>query len=138
MTKRELVILVADRLGFTQNEVAAVVQILLDTIIESLAQGDRVEIRNFGVFEVKTREARVGRNPRTGQEVAIADKRVVTFKPGKALKEWVQSGDTGDEPIDWDAIRLSRGDGRKTADGPAQQDRREEEEPASIPRRHTM
>lgn len=92
MTKRELVIEVAERLGFTQNEVADVVQATLDAITESLAEGDRLEIRNFGVFEVKTRDARMGRNPRTGQEVPITEKRVATFKPGKALKELVQTG----------------------------------------------
>ena len=92
MTKRELVIDVAERLGYTQNEVADVVQSALDAITESLAAGDRLEIRNFGVFEVKTRDARMGRNPRTGQEVPIDRKRVATFKPGKALKELVQTG----------------------------------------------
>lgn len=93
MTKRELVIDVAERLGYTQNEVADVVQATLDAILESLAEGERLEIRNFGVFEVKTRDARMGRNPRTGQEVPIQQKKVATFKPGKALKELVQSGD---------------------------------------------
>jgi nucleoid DNA-binding protein len=92
VTKRELVIDVAERLGFTQNEVADVVQATLDAIVESLAEGERLEIRNFGVFEVKTRDARMGRNPRTGQEVPIHQKRVATFKPGKALKELVQTG----------------------------------------------
>lgn len=92
MTKRELVIDVAERLGFTQNEVSNIVQTTLDTIIESLAEGQRLEIRNFGVFEVKTRESRMGRNPRTGQEVPISEKRVATFKPGKALKERVMNG----------------------------------------------
>jgi nucleoid DNA-binding protein len=92
VTKRELVIDVAERLGFTQNEVADVVQATLDSIVESLAEGERLEIRNFGVFEVKTRDARMGRNPRTGQEVPILQKRVATFKPGKALKELVQTG----------------------------------------------
>lgn len=92
MTKRELVIEVAERLGFTQNEVSGIVQTTLDAITESLAEGQRLEIRNFGVFEIKTRDARMGRNPRTGQEVPIAEKRVATFKPGKALKEFVQTG----------------------------------------------
>lgn len=92
MTKRELVIAVAERLGYTQNEVSGVVQTTLDTITESLAEGQRLEVRNFGVFEVKTRDARMGRNPRTGEEVPITRKRVATFKPGKALKEYVQSG----------------------------------------------
>jgi len=90
VTKRELVVSVAERLGYTQNEVSEVVQKTLDTITECLADGQRLEIRNFGVFEVKKRDARIGRNPRTGQEVSIAEKCVATFKPGKALKEYVE------------------------------------------------
>lgn len=103
MTKRELVMDVAERLGFTQNEVADVIQTTLEAITDSLARGQRIEIRNFGVFEVKTREARVGRNPRTGQEVPISEKRVASFKPGKALKECVEPAgeETGnDAPAD--------------------------------------
>jgi len=91
VTKRELVIEIAERLGYTQNEVADVVHETLDTITECLAEGHRLEIRNFGVFEVKKRDARMGRNPRTGQEVPIDHKRVASFKPGKALKERVQA-----------------------------------------------
>jgi nucleoid DNA-binding protein len=96
VTKRELVIEVAERLGYTQNEVASVVQATLDAITECLRDGHRLEIRNFGVFEVKKRDARTGRNPRTGEEVSIAEKRVATFKPGKALKEYVEG--TGPKP----------------------------------------
>lgn len=98
MTKRELVIEVAEQLGFTQNEVASIVQTTLDTITQSLSEGQRLELRNFGVFDVKTRDPRVGRNPRTGQEVQIAAKRVPGFKPGKALKEYVQTGRFTEEP----------------------------------------
>lgn len=90
MTKRELVIEVAERLGYTQNEVSDVIQMTLDTITESLAEGNRLEIRNFGVFELKVRDARIGRNPRTGDTVPIDEKRVAVFKPGKALKELVE------------------------------------------------
>jgi nucleoid DNA-binding protein len=90
LTKRELVIDVAERLGYTQNEVSAVIQGALDAIVACLSEGQRLEIRNFGVFEVKSRDARIGRNPRTGEEVPIAEKKVATFKPGKALKEYVQ------------------------------------------------
>lgn len=92
MTKRELVIEVASKLGLTQNEVSTIVQETLDTITEALVEGQRLEIRNFGVFEVKERDARIGRNPRTGDEVPIAKKRVAAFRPGKALKEWIQAG----------------------------------------------
>lgn len=91
MTKRELVIEVAERLGYTQNEVAGVVEAALGAISDFLARGDRIEIRNFGVFEVKTRDARIGRNPRTGEEVPIEEKRVATFKAGKALKDCVEA-----------------------------------------------
>lgn len=94
MTKRELVIDVAERLGYTQNEVSAVLQVTLDSITESLAHGNRLEIRNFGVFELKVREARIGRNPRTGAAVPIEEKRVAVFKPGKALKERVEQSTT--------------------------------------------
>lgn len=97
MTKRELVISVAERLGYTQNEVSDVIQKTLDTITECLAEGQRLEIRNFGVFEVKRRDARIGRNPRTGQEVSISEKCVATFKPGKALKEYVEG--VGPRPV---------------------------------------
>ncbi|MBX3180859.1 MAG: integration host factor subunit beta [Candidatus Hydrogenedentes bacterium] len=99
MTKRQLVINVAEQLGITQNEVSDVVQTTLETITEALAAGDRLEIRNFGVFEVKVRDARLGRNPRTGESVPIAEKRIPIFKPGKALKEWVEQADpTGKAP----------------------------------------
>ena len=92
MTKRELVSEVAIKTGLTQNEVSNIVQALLDSIVEALSEGERLEIRNFGVFEIKVRDARVGRNPRTGEEVPIPEKRVPAFKPGKALKELVQAG----------------------------------------------
>ena len=91
MTKRELVIEVAEKLGYTQNEVSDVVQATLDSVTDALAEGNRLEIRNFGVFELKVRDARIGRNPRTGDAVPIQKKRVAVFKPGKALKEFVES-----------------------------------------------
>ena len=113
MTKRELVIDVSERLGYTQNEVADVVQATLDAIVQLLAEGQRLEIRNFGVFEVKKRDARIGRNPRTGDEVPIDAKRVGTFKPGKALKEIVQN-----PPPKGENVRIVSGGGPE----PAQQD----------------
>lgn len=94
MTKRELVIDVAERLGYTQNEVADVIQATLDSVIETLADGNRLEIRNFGVFELKKRDARLGRNPRTGEAVPIEEKSVAVFKPGKALKQLVEGVST--------------------------------------------
>lgn len=119
MTKRELVIEVSERLGYTQNEVSSVVQATLDTVIESLSAGERLEIRNFGVFEVKARDARIGRNPRTGEEVPISTKRVATFKPGKALKEWVQTGERVREPEDEVVYDGAPADGGALAQPPA-------------------
>lgn len=92
LTKRELVTKVSEQLGYTQSEVSDVLSAMLDAIIDVLAQGDRIEIRNFGVFETKWHNARLGRNPRTGARVSIAHKRVVQFKPGKIIKERVSRG----------------------------------------------
>ena len=92
MTKRELVIRVANQLGMTQSEVSRVVEMTFDSITRVLAQGKRWELRDFGVFEVKTRASRIGRNPRTGDQVPVPERKVVTFRPGKKMKEFVGGG----------------------------------------------
>ena len=92
MIKRELVNDVSARLRVTQQQTASVVQNTLDVIAEFLVAGHRIEIRNFGVFEVRRREPRRARNPRTGAQVLIGAKFIPAFKPGKALKVWVQAG----------------------------------------------
>jgi integration host factor subunit beta len=97
MTKRELVIRVANKLGMTQSEVAKVVESAFESISEALAEGKRWELRDFGVFEVKTRASRIGRNPRTGDQVPVPERRVVTFRPGKRMKE-VVSGEASITP----------------------------------------
>lgn len=89
MTKRELVIRVANTLGMTQSDVARVVEGAFEAISRALAEGERWELRDFGVFEVKTRASRLGRNPRTGDQVPVPERRVVTFRPGKKMKEQV-------------------------------------------------
>lgn len=92
MTKRELVIRVASKLGMTQSDVARIVEGSFDTISRSLAEGYRWELRDFGVFEIKVRASRIGRNPRTGEQVPVPERRVVTFRPGKKMKELVSDG----------------------------------------------
>jgi nucleoid DNA-binding protein len=92
MTKRELVIRVANKLGMTQSDVSKIIEGTFDTISHSLASGQRWELRDFGVFEVKTRASRIGRNPRTGDQVPVPERRVVTFRPGKRMKELVAEG----------------------------------------------
>lgn len=93
MTKRELVIRVANNLGMTQSDIARIIEGTFDAISEALAEGHRWELRDFGVFEVKTRASRIGRNPRTGDQVPVPERRVVTFRPGKKMKEMVATGD---------------------------------------------
>ena len=90
MTKREIALKIAADTGFKQIDVKDVIQKTLDCIIESLANGETVELRNFGIFKVKSRKGRMGRNPRTGEQVPIPDKKVVGFKPGLIMKARVK------------------------------------------------
>lgn len=86
LTKRDLVTRISEESRLTQQEVLDVVQKTLDYIAEALAKGDKVELRNFGVFEVKVRKARVGRNPNRPQtDVPIPARSVVKFKAGKEM-----------------------------------------------------
>jgi nucleoid DNA-binding protein len=88
MTKRELVVRIADETGLIQQDVYAVIQKTLDYIVETLAKGENVEFRNFGVFEVRERKQRIGRNPnKPTQVVTIPARKVVKFKPGKVMKK---------------------------------------------------
>ena len=86
LTKRDLVMQISKDTGIIQQEVFAVLQQTLDLITEALASGRDVELRNFGVFEVRLTKARVGRNPKTGDKVEVPAKRVPYFKPSKELK----------------------------------------------------
>jgi len=91
VTKKEIVKDIADILGLTQLKTKEIVQKTFDAIIETLVHNSdhRIELRNFGVFEVKQRAARKARNPRTGERVDVPPKNVVTFKPGKRMEELV-------------------------------------------------
>src|SRR5499426_4346555 len=90
MTKRDLVIRISTETGLVQQQVLEVIQKTLDYISAALAQGKKVELRNFGVFEVKVRKARVGRNPNAPEnDVRIPPRAVVKFKPGKEMREAV-------------------------------------------------
>ena len=89
MTKKDIVIKIAEDTELKQIDVKRIVQRTLDHIVEALAKGETVELRNFGIFKVKTRKSRVGRNPKTGVEVPIPEKRIVSFKPGMVMKKRV-------------------------------------------------
>ena len=87
MTKRDLVIRISEETGLTQQQVFAVLQKCLDYITEALVKGDTVEFRDFGVFEVKMRKRRIGRNPNKPKNtVTIPERKVVKFKAGKHMK----------------------------------------------------
>ena len=90
MTKKEIVKTISEEIGLTQLKTKEIVQKTFDAIVETLVEDGRIELRNFGVFEVKQRAARKARNPRTGQRVDVPEKFVVTFKPGKEMEEKVR------------------------------------------------
>jgi nucleoid DNA-binding protein len=90
MTKRDLVVRISAQTGLAQQQVLEVVQKTFDCISEALAQGGTVELRNFGVFEVRVRKARIGRNPNAPEtDVKIPPRAVVKFKPGKQMRDEV-------------------------------------------------
>lgn len=89
-TKKEIVKTIAEEIGLTQLKTKEIVQKTFDAIIDALVTDGRIELRNFGIFEVKKRSARRGRNPKTGDQVDVPEKMVVTFKPGKEMEDRVR------------------------------------------------
>ena len=87
LTKKDLVLEVAKDTGITQVDVKRVIQRTLDRLVDSLKEGKTIELRNFGVFKVRQRAPRRGRNPKTGEEVPVPPKRVVVFKPGLLMRQ---------------------------------------------------
>ena len=93
MTKSELIQKIAEfNPHLYHRDVERIVSTILEEISEALAEGDRVELRGFGAFSVKHRTARLGRNPRTGEAVQVAEKRIPFFKTGKQLRERLNGG----------------------------------------------
>ena len=91
MTKKEIVKTISEEIGLTQQTTKEIVQKTFDAIIDALVTDRRIELRNFGVFEVKRRAARSARNPKTGDKVHVPEKFVVTFKPGKDMEQKVNT-----------------------------------------------
>ena len=89
MNKTELIAAVAEKAGLTKKDAERVINATVDTITETLAKGDKVSLSGFGIFEVKAREARVGRNPRTKETIQIPATRLPAFKASKTLKDTV-------------------------------------------------
>ncbi len=90
MTKKEIVRTISEEIGLTQLKTKDIVQKTFDAIVEALVEEGRIELRNFGVFEVRRRKARRARNPRTNDRVDVPEKNVVTFQPGKEMEERVR------------------------------------------------
>jgi nucleoid DNA-binding protein len=123
VTKKEIVKTISEEIGLTQLKTKEIVQKTFDAIVETLVEERRIELRNFGVFEVKQRAARKARNPRTGAKVNVPEKFVVTFKPGKEMEERVRE-------LERQAAARSSADGRTTtaaANAPGSESPRPEE-----------
>ncbi len=90
MTKKDIILKVSDESNLKQIDVKKVVQKTFDCIVEALARGEKIELRNFGVFKIKQRKSRTGRNPRTGQVVPVPPRKVVIFKPGLEMKHKIK------------------------------------------------
>ncbi len=87
MTKADIVEAIYEKVGFSKKEAADLVEMVFETIKETLEQGEKIKISGFGNFVVRRKQPRVGRNPQTGEEITITDRRVLTFKPSAVLKE---------------------------------------------------
>jgi len=90
MTKKEIVKAISQDVGLPKSKTREIVQKTFDAIIDALVNEGRIELRNFGIFEVKKRAARPGRNPRTGDEILVPERFVVNFKPGKVMEDRVK------------------------------------------------
>ncbi len=98
VTKKELAYRISEKTGLKKVVIKRIIQSFIDEIIDELSQGNRLEFREFGVFEIKTRAARKARNPRTGVRVDVPSKSVVHFKAGRLMKERVQAHDEAVNP----------------------------------------
>ena len=90
MTKKDIVLKVSDETGKKQIDVKKIVQKTFDCIVEALVRGEKIELRNFGVFKVKQRKSRTGRNPRTNQVIPVPPRKVVVFKAGLGMKQRIR------------------------------------------------
>ena len=108
MTKKDIVRTIAEQIDLPQLRTKDLVQRTFDALIEALVKEGRIELRNFGVFEIKRREARMARNPRTGEKVPVQAKNVLTFKPGKEMEARVRV-------VDLEAIERKKEAGSRNA-----------------------
>jgi len=100
VTKKDIVKTIAEQIELPQLRTKELVQKTFDALIDALVREGRIELRNFGVFQIKKREARMARNPRTGERVPVQAKSVVSFKPGKEMEARVRQLDRAETPAD--------------------------------------
>ena len=124
MTKKEIVKTISDETGLNQQQIKTIVQKTFDSIVATLVEEGRIELRNFGVFQVRPRAARKARNPRTGRQVEVPEKFVVTFKPGKIMEQKANS---------IEGTPLAQQIREEIASGKMQVTLDEDEEDASVP-----
>src|SRR6478735_144380 len=93
MTKADIIEGVYEKVGFSKKESAEIVELVFDTVKETLERGDKIKISGFGNFQVRHKKARVGRNPQTGKEIEISARRVLTFRPSQVLKSALNAAD---------------------------------------------
>lgn len=99
MTKADIIEGVYEKVGFSKKESAEIVELVFDTVKETLERGDKIKISGFGNFQVRQKKARVGRNPQTGKEIEISARRVLTFRPSQVLKAALNDAVWSEETI---------------------------------------
>ena len=112
MTKAELVDEVARVVQLTKKQAETIVNIVFDSIVDSLRSGQKIELRGFGSFRLRSRKSRTGRNPKTGEKVDVPSKKIPYFKPGKELKELINKvmGDGSGAPASDDSAERASGE----------------------------
>ncbi|MBN1282207.1 MAG: integration host factor subunit alpha [Proteobacteria bacterium] len=93
MTKAEIIEQIYEKVGFSKKESAEIVELVFDTMKETLERGEKIKISGFGNFVVRQKRPRIGRNPQTGEEIEITARRVLTFRPSQVLKSALNRGE---------------------------------------------
>lgn len=100
MTKADLVDEVAGKVDLTKKQAEGIVNSVFESIVKSLQSGEKIELRGFGSFRIRSRKPRIGRNPKTGEKVHVPSKKIPYFKPGKELKDLINTSGEGSESSD--------------------------------------
>lgn len=95
MTKAEIIEQIYEKVGFSKKESADIVEMVFDTMKDTLEKGEKIKISGFGNFVVRQKRPRIGRNPQTGEEIEISARRVLTFRPSQVLKSALNKGEIG-------------------------------------------